>query len=112
MDDVIAVLVDDKSRGKIAFLTWGRVFNRDETRLIKALRTGLRKFGVADDSKVTICGSLREVSSMEYFYEALLKFAWNPIPFGESTYSNWARKTRSAIAKGDEIYLLGPQSGD
>jgi hypothetical protein len=108
MQDVVGIVVTDGTRKPVAFLTWGRVFDRvNEKPLLDALRKGLRKFGVSQQAKISVCNSLQEVAGSEFFYEGLCNFAWKPIPFGKRSYPVWALRMRKAIAQGKEIWLIG-----
>jgi hypothetical protein len=49
---------------------------------------------------------LQEAASAPYFFEALLKFAQVPIPFGED-YERWRQSRAAAMAEGREFYFLG-----
>lgn len=57
-------------------------------------------------SRFKLCDSLLQVSDHEYFYEALLAFAWRPVPYGPR-YKAWKTKKRRELLNGDEIYFLG-----
>jgi hypothetical protein len=54
--------------------------------------------------------SLIEVSRFQYFYEALLSFAWKPIPFGEHM-QEWQASRRLELKAGRGIYFLGSIAG-
>lgn len=53
-----------------------------------------------------VCESLQEASTQPYFYEAMLKSAQQPIPYGEG-YEAWRRERAKAMEAGQEIYFLG-----
>lgn len=107
MEDVVGILVNDKKRGQIAFLTWGRVFDPvDSKPLVRAVASGLSKFGI-ENATITVCHSLKDVASAEYFFEGLLKLGQKRIPYGKQSYPVWMRKMQRAITRGREIYLIG-----
>jgi hypothetical protein len=111
MEDVVGILVNDKKRGQVAFLTLGRTFDRvDSKSLVRALKVGLHKFGIGAEASITVCESLREVASAEYFYEGLLALAQKRIPYGKRSYPVWKRKMKLEISAGKEIYLIGKVS--
>ncbi len=107
MEDIIAIKVLDKKKGEAAFLTWGRVLDRvDPAPMEKMLAKFLPKYGLNNVIKVSVCWSLKDVASYPYFFEKLVFFAWNPIPFGKR-YKSWASRMKRAISAGEEIYFLG-----
>jgi hypothetical protein len=108
MEEIVGILVNDKKRGDVAFLTWGRVFDRvDSKSLVRALVNGLRKFGIGEEASITVCQSLKEIASAEYFYEGLLSLAQKRVPYGKRSYPVWKCKMQRAINGGKEIYLVG-----
>jgi hypothetical protein len=51
---------------------------------------------------ITVCFSISEGSAETYFYEALLKIAHTPIPYGRTTFtsvrpSNWEKKSTCSV---------------
>jgi hypothetical protein len=88
MDDVVALKIRDKKRGRAAFLTWCRVFDRtDRTRLKAAVVSGAaERFGFHHVTSIELCSSLQDVSECTYFFEGLIAIAGQPIPFGRTTY--------------------------
>jgi hypothetical protein len=108
MEEIVGILVNDKNRGDVAFLTWGRVFDPvDSKSLVRALVNGLRKFGIGEEASITVCHSLKEIASAEYFYEGLLSLAQKRVPYGKGSYPVWKCKMQRAINGGKEIYLVG-----
>ena len=47
-----------------------------------------------------------EISDQPYFYECLVYFIQNPIPFGHG-YATWVKKKRKTLLAGKEISFLG-----
>src|SRR5690349_11339819 len=102
MNDVVAIKVRDLQRGNGYFLTWGRVFSTvDPKPLLKAVRKTLKGMDFSEIVELEVCSSLSEATQELYFYESLLRFAWEKPPFG-STYAVWAKKKREEIASGKE----------
>jgi hypothetical protein len=107
MEDLIALEVVDKKRGRAAFLTWGRLFDRVDTSQIEAVVTAaIKKFGFSEILSIRVCDSLQEVASYRYFFEKFFLFSREPIPFGPK-YKIWAAKKRRALKAGREIALIG-----
>lgn len=107
MEEVVALKIRDRTRGVVGFITWGRVFDAvDEAELVRAVRSHAAKFGLKDVIEVSVCASLQEISSAPYFYEGLLRFAWEPVPFGKE-YEPWRARKREAISAGHEIFAAG-----
>jgi hypothetical protein len=54
-----------------------------------------------------LCGSLREVADHQYFYEALVHFSRQPIPYGKH-YESWKRRKGMKLSKsGEDLRFLG-----
>jgi hypothetical protein len=107
MDNVVCVKVNDRKRGAVFVITWGRVFDPIDPRsLFEALGHGLRLNGLLDIKSMQLCSSLAEGAAETYFYEALISVAHKPIPFGRERYPRWARKMRQAIKLGKESYII------
>lgn len=95
MEDIIALQLRDGKKGKAAFMTWGRVFDRVDTTVVESkIAKVAEKFGFRDVKSVAVCDSLQEVSHYPYFYEALVSFAWKPIPFGKNIKCGLRRRER------------------
>src|SRR4051812_15683190 len=109
MQDIVAIRVVDKKRGKAAFLTWGRVFDSTDTTALRDVvaKVAAARFGFRHIVSVEVCECLQEVGRYKYFFEALAAFSGKRIPFGRKTYGPWAAKMRKAIKSGKELYLLG-----
>jgi len=108
MEDIIAITVKDRIRGRGAFITWGRVFDPVDTDVLKErFATAIKKrYGFHNVETIHVCNSLRDVAGYPYFFECLAKMSWKPIPFG-TKYRAWAAKKRREISAGKEIYFLG-----
>jgi len=108
MEDVVAIKITDRKKGQVAFLTWGRVFDRTDPKpLEKAVANGVKHFGFVNVISIAVCDSLQEVRACEYFFEGLIAISWRPIRFKKNTYKPWAEKMRKSIARGKELYFLG-----
>jgi hypothetical protein len=106
MDDVVALEV--RLAGEVKphfFLTWGRLHDRVNPAPLEAVVRGLVERRTAVDN-VRVCDSLREAAGARFFHEALLHFAWRPVPFGDG-YTEWAARTRAALEAGHELYDCG-----
>lgn len=108
MDDVVAVSVTLDSGELRYFMTWGRIQDTvDGEQVVALVARHAKKFGL---SGVVIggelCASLRAAKDQPYFYESLLRFAREPIPFGPD-YEKWRSAKASAMEVGKELYYLG-----
>ena len=69
-----------------------------------------RQFALGSHAqRARVCQSLREAAdsrSAPYFYESLLVFARQPIPFGPD-YQKWRAGRAAAMARGEEIAYCG-----
>jgi hypothetical protein len=73
MNDIIAIQVKDRKKGKAAFITWGRVFDRLDTSVVeRKIADAAEKFGLRDITSISICDSLQDVAQYPFFYEALV----------------------------------------
>ena len=50
-----------------------------------------------------VCASLREAASQPHFYEALLTFAQQPIPYGDG-YDKWRREKAEDMEEGGRVF--------
>jgi hypothetical protein len=111
MDDVVAVEVELVGAELRYFITWGRIQDEVDPEPLAALvlehSWGCSLGGVAQYARV--CRSLREAAesrSAPYFYESLLVFARQPIPFGPD-YEQWRADRATAMALRKEIAYCG-----
>ncbi len=74
--------------------------------MIQRVIDHLAGFGIDDAVEIELCESLAEISSAKFFYEALLSFASERIPFGEE-YEAWKTSKRLALESGADIYFAG-----
>src|SRR5882724_10588268 len=108
MEDIVAIKVFDKKKRSVAFLTWGRVFDRTDPKpLREAVSGAAAKFGLHHITSIVVCDCLQSVADHKYFFEALAAISRQPVPFGLKTYKPWAAKIRKAISSGKELYFLG-----
>ena len=109
MENIVAVKVLDKTRGKVAFLTWGRVFDSTDPKpLMEAVAiAAAARFGLHQIVSIEVCKCLQEAADHQYFFEALSTLSGKPIPLGRATYRSWSAKMRRGIKSGKELYLLG-----
>jgi hypothetical protein len=111
MDDVIAIevrLADGASR---YFLTWGRIQDPvNPTPVCELVLEASQRFalgGVAVQAR--LCDTLKEAAESRaapYFYECLLKFGREKIPFGER-YETWRQEKATAMCTGRDIAYCG-----
>ena len=107
MEEVVAIKVLDGKRRPHFFLTWGRVFDPvDPEPLLSAVRERLRQFGIHAVRSVRVCGTLQAAADQPYFYEALMIYSQQRVPYGKA-YSKWRATRRKQIEAGNEIYYLG-----
>jgi hypothetical protein len=108
VEDWVAVEVRSDSGASAYFVTWGRIQHAVDSRPLEELMLraahGFATGGPPVSARV--CASLQEASTQLYFYEAMLKFAQQPIPYGEG-YEAWRRERANAMEEGQEIYFLG-----
>ena len=111
MDDVLAVAVGLVTGELRYFITWGRIQDEVDPEPLAALvLEHSRQFslgGLAQHARV--CQSLRDAAdsqSAPYFYESLLAFARQPIPFGPD-YQKWRADRAAAMAIGKEVAYCG-----
>lgn len=108
MDNVVAVKVLDAERGWVGFLTRGRLWDQIEDHdVLRVVKAHLRECGIEHPSEVHLCDSLRDVGSATYFFEGLINFAREPIPFGPE-YEDWKNLKKAALESGKDIYYVGP----
>jgi len=106
MEDVVAITARNNRGRRVAFMTWGRIYDRvDDEELLRVVKRASQKFAGSPMSRFELCWSLVDVDDHEYFYEALLKFAWRPIPSG-SRYRTWVARMKREMNAGREIYFL------
>jgi hypothetical protein len=109
MDNVVGVRARDKAGRPVAFMMWGRLFDSIEpSELIQAVSDHSIKFAGAPFIDIRICDSLSEISDYQYFYEALLHFAWQPVPTGNSFKAWRLKKRRGLVQSAVDLYFLGP----
>ena len=113
MEDVVAVEVTTEDGHRAYFMTWGRIQDAVDPEPIERLMLKVaHRFaigGVASGAR--LCDSLQEARDAPYFYEALITFAHQPIPFGPD-YAKWRRRVQRRMRDGKEIYFLGPGGRD
>lgn len=111
MDDVIAlrVVLDDGSSRY--FLTWGRLSDAIDTGTVEEIvRAALSRFSLGGRAaSVTVCESLREAATAQYFYENFFRMSQERIPYGPG-YQQWAESKLRDLRAGREIYYLGENS--
>jgi hypothetical protein len=107
MEEVVAIKVVDAKRTIHFFMTWGRAFGavRPEP-LVSAVRGQLRKFGIRAIRSIGICDTLQAAADQPYFYEALMVFSQQRVPYGKA-YPKWSATRRKQIEAGKKIYYLG-----
>jgi len=108
MDDVVALRVQLTNGEERFLLTWGRIFDPvDDRLLVETVRKHLGQFSFGGEPKtIEVCDSLRAAAGARYFYEAFFAMCQKPIPFG-ADYKAWVAATRARLETGKEIYDLG-----
>jgi hypothetical protein len=111
MDDVVAVEVELAAGELRYFITWGRIQDEVDPEPLAALvLEQSRQVGLGNPAqRARVCQSLREAAdsrSAPYFYECLLAFVRQPIPFGPD-YQKWRADRAAAMAMGKEIAYCG-----
>jgi hypothetical protein len=111
VDDVVAVEVTLSDGSVRFFVTWGRIQETVDpgplADLVLARSVHVSLDGVAESARV--CGSLREAAesaAAPYFYECMLSFSRQPIPYGPD-YAQWRAARGAAMAEGKEIAYCG-----
>lgn len=109
MDDIIAVRVRLDTGEDRYFLTWGRVFDRvDSKRTEELVLTSAKQCNLGGQAvSAHLCYSLRDASAEEYFYESLFAMACTGGPQFGPHYNDWAAERRHAMEAGREIWYLG-----
>lgn len=112
VDDVVGIKVRDAQRGWVGLITWGRLWDAvDDTELLQVVGKHLHTFGIEHPEELAVCPSLRDLQSVEYFYEGILSFSWKPPPVGTKQRSEWQNKMREELRTGRGIYFIGALSG-
>jgi hypothetical protein len=108
MDDVVGIVAKDRRGRLVAFMTWGRLFDAVDSRLlVREVKKHSKRYEGAPMRDFRLCSALTEVSGFEYFFEGLIRFSREPIPFGKG-YKAWQDKKRGAlISHGADLYFLG-----
>jgi hypothetical protein len=107
MEEVVAIRIVDQKRKAHFVLTWGRAFDASSPApLLNAVRRHLGQFGIHAIGSIRVCGTLQAAADQPYFYEALITFSQQRIPYGQ-TYAKWKTTRRKQIEAGREIYYLG-----
>jgi len=92
MEDIVGIKIIDKKKGEAAFITWGRLFDTiDDTELLNVVKKHFSRWGITELESIELCYSLVEIAYMPYFYECLIRFIQEPIPFGPK-YDAWKKK--------------------
>jgi hypothetical protein len=108
MENWVAVEVTTEQRKRYFFMTWGRIQDAVDPAPLEALVIQAAEHFSLDGRpvKARVCLSLKEASQQPYFFEALLTFAQERIPFGEH-YDEWRQRKHRAMSEGREFYFLG-----
>lgn len=107
MENIVGIKFVDRVEGEGAVITWGRIFDViDDTELLKVVSCKLVDYGVENLDSIELCYSLMEIADQPYFYETLIRFVQEPIPFGRG-YEKWKKKKRKALIAGNEIAFMG-----
>lgn len=108
MEDVVGIKAKDHAGRAVAFMVWGRLFDPvNDRELLDVVKSRSSSFEGTPMTDFELCSSLSDLADHEYFYEALLHFAWQPIPFGED-YKAWRQERRVALTEnGKDLFFLG-----
>jgi hypothetical protein len=111
MDDVIAVEVRLADGGRRFFVTWGRIQHPvDPDRVCAVVMRFARDCSPdAEPVAARLCSTLREAAESEdapLFYEALLSYSRQSIPFGDG-YDAWREQVAEAMMRGQQIFYCG-----
>jgi hypothetical protein len=114
MEDVTAVEVRLKDGSSRFFVTWGRI--QDPVDPAPVCDLVMRHVSEAmlggEPLAADVCHTLRvaaESSEAPYFFDALVAFSRQKIPFGDR-YEEWRREKAEAMARGKELYYCGRPS--
>jgi hypothetical protein len=113
VEDINGVRVRDAKRGWVGFVTYGRLWDPvDPSNELRVISAHFSTFGI-EALEVQLFDSLQELASAPYFYEALISFAWNPVPLG-SGYEAWKPRcdqtSRMGSASTSSARFKRPQS--
>lgn len=107
MEDLVAVAIEIPGGARRYVVTYGRIQDTVDPAPLEALVLGhASKFGLRQALSARVCLSLQEASNQPYFFEALVKFAGAPPPFGPG-YANWRDDIAAQMASGGRLYYLG-----
>lgn len=107
MDDVVGVIAEDSVRGRVGFVTYGRLWDPvDPAELLANISAHLPECGIENVVSLSLCDTLSELREAPYFFESLISFSWRPIPFGPN-YEQWRESTRREVELGRHIYCVG-----
>ena len=111
MEDVVAVEVELEDGGRRYFVTWGRIQDPvDQAPLRELVLSVASRFALGGAPvRAWVCETLRQAADSDaapFFYECLLMFARETIPFG-ADYEAWRRQKAAAMSEGREIAYCG-----
>jgi hypothetical protein len=110
MEEVVAIKIVDSKCKTHFVLTWGRAFGAVSSEpLLSAVRRQLGQFGIQAVRSIRICETLQAASDQPYFYEALMFFSQQRVPYGKS-YLKWRTTRRKQIEAGNDIYYLAKRA--
>ena len=111
MEDVVAARVQLADGSTRYFVTWGRIQDPvDPTGLEEVLWAALSGFELGGvPESVQLCRSLQEAADAEFFYEALVAIARQPIPYGPG-YGAWAEEKRREMLSGRDFWYAGAKA--
>lgn len=107
MDDVVAVRVELLDGASRYFITWGRIQDTvDPGPLQDLVMRHAGDFSLRGNAVSAELCLLREARDAPYFYEALVWFGQQRIPFGRS-YQRWRRRVEREMDTGKHLHYLG-----
>lgn len=109
MEDLVAVELTTVEGPVCYFVTWGRIQDATDPEPLEALIMKVAgHFALPGTPRsARLCASLQDAREAPLFYEALVSFGQQPIPFGPG-YQKWRRRTNKRMRQGKEIYAVGP----
>ncbi len=111
MNDVVAVEVSTSTGNTCYFITWRRIQDPVEPRLLKRLilRTAARFALVVDAIAAKVCETLQQAKNAPLSYEASIEVAQKSMSFGND-YDTRRRAVDELMGEGKQIYFIGPWS--
>jgi hypothetical protein len=93
VEHVVAVRVNRQEGRPLFFVTWGRIQDVVDGEKLEAIvfNKAVHVSGGGNATSAHLCQTLQEAKDEPYFFEALVSFSSDKIPFGDS-YEAWRVK--------------------